>query len=73
MSMNSWLQKFHGTQKIMACHDKYYYHKFKTHKNLAIIWGNKFLIKKWYINRLNTPHEFLPHDMYSKNGILYFH
>jgi len=23
MSMNSWLQKFHGTQKIMACHDKY--------------------------------------------------
>jgi hypothetical protein len=38
--MNSWLQKPHGTQTIMACHDKYWCRKFKTHKNLAIVWGN---------------------------------
>jgi hypothetical protein len=24
----------HGTQKIMVGHDKYWCHKFKTHKNL---------------------------------------
>jgi hypothetical protein len=28
------IQKSHGTQKIMVCHDKYWCHKFKTHKNL---------------------------------------
>jgi hypothetical protein len=32
MHVNSWFQKSHGTQKIMACHDKYWCHKFKTHK-----------------------------------------
>jgi hypothetical protein len=32
MHVNSWFQKFHGTQKIMACHDKYWCHKFKTQK-----------------------------------------
>ncbi len=32
MHVNSWLQKFHGTQNIMTCHDKYYCHKFKTQK-----------------------------------------
>jgi hypothetical protein len=33
--------KPHGTQKIMACHDKYWCHKFNTHKNL---WCHK---KSW--------------------------
>jgi hypothetical protein len=25
----------YGTQKIVACHDKYWCHKFNTHKNLC--------------------------------------
>jgi len=33
--------KPHGTQTIMACHDKYWCHKFKTLKNL---WLHK---KSW--------------------------
>jgi hypothetical protein len=33
MHVNSWFQKPHSTPKIMACHDKYWCHKFKTHKN----------------------------------------
>jgi hypothetical protein len=35
------IQKSHDTQKIMECHDKYWCHKFKTHKNL---WCHK---KSW--------------------------
>ncbi len=41
MHVNSQLQKPHGTQKNMACHDKYWCHKFKTYKNL---WCHK---KSW--------------------------
>ncbi len=32
MHVNSLLQKPHGTQKIMACHDKHCCHKFSTCK-----------------------------------------
>ncbi len=32
MHVNSYLEKLHGTQKIMACHDKYLCYKFKTQK-----------------------------------------
>ncbi len=31
MHVNSWFQKPHGT-KNLACHDKYWCHKFKTQK-----------------------------------------
>ncbi len=41
MHVNSQLQKPYSTQKIMACHDKYWWHKFKTRKNL---WCHK---KSW--------------------------
>jgi len=33
-TQSMWIHDCHGTQKIMACHDKYWCHKFKTHKNL---------------------------------------
>ncbi len=41
MHVNSWFKNLHGTQRIMACHDKCWCHKFKTHKNL---WCHK---KPW--------------------------
>ncbi len=34
MHVDLWLQKPHGIQNIMACHEKYWGHKFKTHENL---------------------------------------
>ncbi len=49
MHVNSWLQKPHGTQKNMACHDKYWCHKFKTHKNL---WCHK---KSWITMKICEP------------------
>jgi len=42
MNVNLGLQKTYYTQKYMACHDKYWCHKSKTHKNL---WCDK----KWWI------------------------
>ncbi len=32
MPVNSCLPKLHGTQIFLACHDKYWRHKFKTQK-----------------------------------------
>jgi len=47
--------KPHGTQKIMACHDKYWWHKFNTHKNL---WCHK---KSW--NAMKICDTLLPNGM----------
>ncbi len=41
MHVNSSFQKLHGTQKIIACHDKYWCHVNSRHKNL---WCHK---KTW--------------------------
>jgi hypothetical protein len=49
MHVNSWLQKPHGTQNIMPHRDKYWCHKFKTHKNL---WCHK---KSWIAIKFVTP------------------
>jgi hypothetical protein len=46
MHVNSWFQKPHGTKKIMVCYDKYWCHKFKTHKNL---WCHK---KSWIVMKI---------------------
>jgi len=55
MHVNSWLQKPHGTQNIIACYDKYWCHKFKTHKNL---WCHK---KSWIAMKIYDT--LLPNDM----------
>jgi len=55
MHVNSSLQKPHGTQKIMACCDKYWCHKFKTHKNL---WCHK---KSWIAMKICDT--LLPNNM----------
>jgi hypothetical protein len=44
--VNSYLQKFSHAKKIMACHDKYWCLKFKTHKKL---WCHK---KSWIVMKI---------------------
>jgi hypothetical protein len=36
MHVNSWFRKPYDTQNIMACHDKYWCHKFKTQKLMVL-------------------------------------
>jgi hypothetical protein len=55
MHVNLGFQKPYDTQKNMACHDKYWCHKSKMHKNL---WCDK---KSWISMKIyNT---LLPNDM----------